>query len=172
MRVRLIFSRALVRSQPDIIIARLSCAIGSLQSSNVGIADNVRALITDTSNAVDHKLITALDTQVSVSKVANACETRTRRRTHREQLTARRRISLSLINKAWEFNISRSMSGWTCNLRIYSVVPRGSAVHMCAEHDDVKGLQDLFDKGLASPFDVIDGTKLSLLQVSCSERES
>ncbi len=160
-----------MRSQPDIIVARLSCAIGSLQSSNAVTTGNVKASITDTSKAVDQTtlaLSSALDTQVSISKVAHAYEIRTRQRKRREQFTARGRISLLLINKAWEFNVSRSMSGWTCNLRVYSVVPRGSAAHMCAIHDDVKGLRDLFDRRLASPLDVIDMTGLSLLQVSWS----
>lgn len=175
MRARLIYRRALVRSQPDIIVARLSCAIGSLQSPNAVTRGNVKASITDTSKAVEQTTLefsSALDTQVSFSKVARAYETRTRQRKCREQFTARGRISLLLINKAWEFNVSRSMSGWICNLRIYSVIPWGSAALTCAVNDDVKGLQDLFDRGLASPLDVFDTVGLSLLQVSCSGRES
>lgn len=169
MKARLIYRRALVRLQPDIIVARLSCAIGSLQSSNAVTTGNVKASITDTSKAVDQTtlaLSSAVNTQVPFSKVAHA---RARQRKRREQFTARGRISLLLIHKAWELNVFRSMSGWTCNLRVYSVVPRGSAAHMCAIHDDVKGLRDLFDRRLASPLDVIDMTELSLLQVSCSE---
>ncbi|ATY63249.1 hypothetical protein A9K55_007208 [Cordyceps militaris] len=69
-----------------------------------------------------------------------------------------------LTRKAWSVVSSLSVSGFDITLRAYSVVPRNSPVMECAAVGDVGGLLDLFDKGLASPFD-IDPDGNGLLEV-------
>ena len=58
-----------------------------------------------------------------------------------------------LFNQAWEFEFFRSFSGLTFQFRQFNQVPRESLVFKYAEENNVKGLQELFETGQASPYD-------------------
>ena len=121
------------------------------------------------------ELTPSVDTCTTFPKEKCAGKNRAWRRTHREQVIARYHGPMLFVNKAWELNVTRSMSGWTCNFRIYNIVSNECAASAAVGSGDIKALQDLFDKGLASPFDIVEigkgesSWRTSLLGVSCLE---
>lgn len=56
--------------------------------------------------------------------------------------------------KAWSIVASSSCSGFHINLRTYNVVSYNAPVMRLAYRGDIPGLLDLFDRKLASPFDI------------------
>lgn len=69
------------------------------------------------------------------------------------ETTASYRGPVWLINRAWSLQARQASFGWTFRPRAYHVVPNDSLVFVYAEQDNVQGLQDLFSKREASPFD-------------------
>ena len=63
-----------------------------------------------------------------------------------------------LINRVWRIRAMKVSSGWSFCTRTHNIVPSESPVFGFAKNDDVKGLQELFARGEASPLD-------------CSERD-
>lgn len=61
--------------------------------------------------------------------------------------------------------MTRSQNGWQANLQVWNVVPRDSLILQYAARGNMKGILDLIDDGLASPFDV-DEYGRSIAQVS------
>ena len=55
--------------------------------------------------------------------------------------------------KAWDILIQNSFLGFNFHSRVYSVVPFEAPVFECIKKGNVRGIQQLFSKGLASPFD-------------------
>jgi hypothetical protein len=68
---------------------------------------------------------------------------------------AKLQASTWLLQKLWEFELSRSIAGWDFKLRSYNVVPNSSEVYGCVMRHDIDGLLRLFDKKKASPFDIV-----------------
>lgn len=83
-----------------------------------------------------------------------------RSRHHHLQL----RMPSWLSHRAWDVLAANSLSGYTFQFRMYSIVPNDAAVFQCAKRGDIDGMQALFDKGLASPSDKNEDGK-TLLQV-------
>ena len=75
-------------------------------------------------------------------------------------------IQLRLPNwlscKAWDFLWSTSYSGFQFTMNVYSIVPDHAPAFIFAKTGDLMGLQDLFEKRLASPFDRTPGGKTLL----------
>lgn len=49
----------------------------------------------------------------------------------------------------------KAPGGWNWMLRMYNLVPSSSKVVQLVRKGDVKGVQDLFTSGQASPFDLV-----------------
>lgn len=75
-----------------------------------------------------------------------------------------------MTSKILEISGIKVPCGWNWMLRTYNLVPSSSKVVQLVKKGDVKGVQDLFTSGQASPFDlVVDGERpwgRSLLYVS------
>jgi hypothetical protein len=63
------------------------------------------------------------------------------------------RVPVMLVNKVWEFQAMRARQGWDINISTYNIVPDNSLVFLFARSGNIRGLQELFRSGLASPFD-------------------
>lgn len=63
------------------------------------------------------------------------------------------RMPVWLINRIWEIQGMRARKGWTFTISSYNIVPSDSLVLQHARLGNLQGLQDLFSKNLASPFD-------------------
>jgi hypothetical protein len=74
---------------------------------------------------------------------------------HFRRLMARLRTPawLSLSGSAWEVCCYKAKSGWMFTAQTYRVVPRNSPIMEFAQCGDVKGIQELFEKKMASPYD-------------------
>lgn len=70
-----------------------------------------------------------------------------------------------LVNRAWRLRVIRALSGWTFCCQTYNVIPSDAPVIEYVRQNNVNGLQDLFSRKLASPFDC-DGDNWTLLLVS------
>ncbi|KAI0481799.1 hypothetical protein F4859DRAFT_529542 [Xylaria cf. heliscus] len=63
--------------------------------------------------------------------------------------------------KVWEICCTRAVGNWTFSLRSYSTRPSDSQVFQVARHGSPASLRQLFDTGLASPYDrTVDGETL------------
>lgn len=82
--------------------------------------------------------------------------------------SSRWRLSLPhwVTSKVIEVAGMRAPSGWNWMLRAYSVIPFRSRAVGCVMSGSLKGLQNLFASGQASPFDQIEDTGRTLLHVS------
>ena len=58
-----------------------------------------------------------------------------------------------LTNRTWRIRVAKTSFNWSFSPRTYNIIPDNSAVFICARNNDVKGLQSLFGKREASPFD-------------------
>lgn len=68
-----------------------------------------------------------------------------------------------LSSKTYDFLVLNSYSGFQFTMRVYSIVPDDSPAFVFASTGNLAGLQDLFHRGLASPFDRT--SRNTLLQV-------
>jgi len=77
-----------------------------------------------------------------------------------KRLMARLRTPAWLSNSGnvWEVCCYKAKSGWMFTAQTYRVVPEDSQIMQFAIDGDVKGIQELFGKNMASPYDrVRDG---------------
>lgn len=58
-----------------------------------------------------------------------------------------------LSSAAWDLNVEKAISGWRITFRPFHLVPDDSAVFRYAREGNWPGLRQLFDAGLASPYD-------------------
>ena len=58
-----------------------------------------------------------------------------------------------LTNRIWRIRVAKTSFDWSFSPRTYNMIPSNSAVFHYACHNDVKGLQSLFQSKEASPFD-------------------
>ena len=61
-----------------------------------------------------------------------------------------------LTNRTWRIRVAKTSFDWSFSPRAYNIIPQNSAVFRYALNNDVKGLQSLFGKREASPFDCDD----------------
>jgi len=54
---------------------------------------------------------------------------------------------------------------WTCNLRVYNVIPRDSLIFEFTQKGNLGAVQTLFSRRMASPFDRRDGDGSTALHV-------
>lgn len=79
-----------------------------------------------------------------------------------------------MTSKLLEISGMKAPGGWNWMLRTYNLVPSSSKVVQLVEEGDVKGVQDLFTSGQASPFDlVVDhedpwGVSLFYVSIACN----
>ena len=104
------------------------------------------------------------------STVRKALMGRYRTELKREEIMAQYRAPTWLVNRAWRIQAVKASSGWTFKPRTMNIVPSNSKLFEYAETGDVKGLQDLFTKQEASPFDCNDDGSTAL-HVRKSSRE-
>lgn len=77
-----------------------------------------------------------------------------------------------ITSEVLEVGGMKAPGGWNWYLRAYGVIPFNAKAAGLAGTGDIKGLQDLFASGQASPFDRIDSSNgISLLHVSISCRQ-
>lgn len=60
-----------------------------------------------------------------------------------------------MTSKILEISGIKAPCGWNWMLRTYNLVPSSSKVVQLVQKGDVKGVQDLFTSGQASPFDLV-----------------
>ena len=180
--------RALLQLQPDIIVAKLSqmhisTTAHELETPNFslpasstfdGALDepiNSGAVKKQSCTNDEHRwTVSSLLGSVAYSKRHYSVVKRTHvddpgRKEEREEIIALFRCPAWLVNRAWRIQATKACFGWTFSPRTYNVVPRNSPVFQCVRKDDVRGLQDLFSKRLASPSDCDEEDK-TLLHVS------
>lgn len=58
-----------------------------------------------------------------------------------------------IARRLWRLRTFKSSSGWTLCLQTYNVIPQDSLAIVYVEENNLKGLQELFSRKLASPFD-------------------
>lgn len=84
------------------------------------------------------------------------------------------RLSLPrwITSEVLEVAAMKAPGGWNWYLRAYGVIPYSAKAVSLVSDGDIKGLQDLFASGQASPFDRINSSNgSSLLHVSISCRQ-
>lgn len=81
-----------------------------------------------------------------------------------EEFIAVYRAPRWLMDRAWRIEASRASSGWIFCPRTCNIISHGSIVFNYAAANDTKGLQKLFSKREASPFDCNE-SGLTLLHV-------
>ncbi|KAL4986724.1 hypothetical protein BDW68DRAFT_188637 [Aspergillus falconensis] len=72
------------------------------------------------------------------------------------------RTPLIVIDKIWNLQLRRALSGWTFTIQTNNVIPRCAPIFTACLKRDVEEVQRLFSAGLATPHDC-DETGLSLL---------
>jgi hypothetical protein len=60
----------------------------------------------------------------------------------------------SLFSRAWSVYICRTQYGWQFSFSTYAYVPKNSLVVQYTKAGNIKGLQQLFSSGQASPFSI------------------
>lgn len=177
------FDRALVQLQPDIIIAKLSKITTSpaalqiqdlhhplaspLHTQSAKIKDSAVQL--HASSGSFWSASSLFGTVVYTRKRYFITEQRTTgkysNKEEREEIIAQYRGPAWLINRAWRIQAIKARFGWTFSPRTTYFIPRSSIVFRYAEDNNVNGLQELFDKRVASPFDC-DEYGVTILLVS------
>ena len=92
-----------------------------------------------------------------------------RRKRERIESIHRLHIPMWLLRLASEFELFRSRSGWTFNIRTFNYISRGSLICKAVVNQDVETIKDLFRTGKALVYDIVvddDGWRQTLIEVS------
>jgi hypothetical protein len=116
----------------------------------------------------------SLTTETNRSMKLDTCTSLDSNCIDEEKLWSRRRIETTsrcyfqgrLLKRAWALQYSSSISGWTFQIRTYSVRSEGSPIFDALVGGRLGAVQELFGKGLASPNDVDEINQWSLIEVS------
>src|SRR5438552_18728717 len=92
-----------------------------------------------------------VDTHTSVLSPHSETEDYLQRSRRRKQATARLCFQARLLNQAWTIQCLNDASGWTLHIRTYTFRSPDSPVFRFTKQGNLKGVQELFGKGLASP---------------------
>lgn len=101
---------------------------------------------------------TTQTSQISLPAQGTVALTRNASQLSAHKLSRKRRLFQMttpewISNTVLQFEMTRSITGLNIMLRTYGIVPIDAPVFEACEKGDVVGMQRLFDKGLASPFD-------------------
>ena len=107
-----------------------------------------------------------VDTHTSVLSSHFETEDYVRRSRRRKQAMARYCFQARLLNRAWTIQCFNEASGWTLHIRTYTFRSLDSPIFEFIRQGNLKGVQELFGKGLASPNDILQGICSSLVEVS------
>lgn len=168
-----LYTRALLQLQPDIIVARLSQTTASAKTSLYEVLDPehssaLRLDATATGNrATPAAPCARSDQSWNIGNLFG-----TLRYSRRRYLVAKRKIPdyhcksqgreeiraeywgpSWLVNRVWRIRAVRASFGWFLCPNTYNLIPWDSLVFVFAGENNVKGLQELFCKSEASPFD-------------------
>ena len=166
----------LIQLQPDIIIAKQSRQITSLITSTLensfSIASQNTAFLDRTSPPAESLMTknqtnrhfanpwsfsslfgTIAYSRRSYRSKAGYGDRKIVDAEEREETIIEIRAPSWLINRAWRIQAIKARSGWTFRPRTYNEIPEDSIVFQLIKEDDVKGLQELFVRNEASPFD-------------------
>ena len=58
-----------------------------------------------------------------------------------------------IAHRLWRLRTHKSLAGWTLRLQAYNIIPKDSLAFVYVGENNVKGLQELFSRKEASPFD-------------------
>ncbi|KAI0444950.1 hypothetical protein F4803DRAFT_208952 [Xylaria telfairii] len=141
---------ALTRAQPDIIIQRWSAhSSHNIDPQDAGISSENRTTYT-TCN---------VQTSESISNTTRYTTYAITKSSHSSKITLR--VPRWISSKVWEICCTRALGDWTFQLRSYSTRPSDSQVFQVARAGSPASLRNLFEIGLASPYDrTIDGETL------------
>jgi hypothetical protein len=176
MLISYILARALLRLQPDIILARVSQAIASTTAlSSIELeSDQRKSSPAPSSRAMTsrHYYSGSLPPQYSLGSVGafnpfgilryntKQCSKYSHQKVDDSSGTGESREIMVwyrspawLVNRAWKFHARKAYNGWNFSIRQCNVTHSCSPVFYHAVTGNVKGLQELFDRRQASPFD-------------------
>ena len=159
-----------MRLQPDIIVAKLSQSTKSGQSLLYEVVDpdHSSALrlnaagkgtiatptVTNASSDQSWKISNLFGTfRYSRSRYSILKKARLNCRRGVEEIRAEYCGPSWLVNRVWEMRAVKSSFGWIFCPRTYTIVPKNSPVFNFAHDNNVEGLQELFSKMEASPYD-------------------
>ena len=171
-RLTQISNRALVQLQPDIIVAKLS------QSTNFGetllseksdpdLTSALRLDATATRTVTTHNpprdqswssknIFGTFRYSKSHYSIVKGKDTNYESEQECEEMIAQFYGPSWLTNRTWRIRVAKTSFDWSFSPRTYNIIPQNSAVFHYARNNDVEGLQSLFRKREASPFDCDD----------------
>ena len=171
-RLTQISSRALLQLQPDIIVAKLSQSTGFgktllSEKSDPGLTSALHLDATATKTVTTLKANNPSRNQSWSNKnifgtfryskshysIVKGKNTDYESKHECEEIIAQYYGPSWLTNRTWRLRAAKVSFDWTFSPRTYNIIPSNSAVFVCARNNDVKGLQSLFEKREASPFD-------------------
>ena len=171
-RLTQVSNRALVQLQPDIIVSKLSQSTGLgktllSEKSDLDLTSALRLDATTTRTVTTSKANNPPRDQSWSSKnmfgtfrysrnrylIIKGRHTDHESKQECEEIIAQYYGPSWLTNRTWRIRAAKVSFDWTFSPRTYNIIPSNSAVFLCARDNDVKGLQSLFEKREASPFD-------------------
>lgn len=173
LRLTQISTRALLRLQPDIIVTKLSQTTTSGKGLLYEVLDPDHSsalrmdatgngtITTPTATKMRSDQAWNISNLFGTFRYSRRCYSIVKRkrsgyqdrRREVEEIRAKYYAPSWLVNRAWEMRAVKSSLGWTFCPRTYNVVPSDSPIFISIRRNDVKGLQELFIKMEASPFD-------------------
>jgi hypothetical protein len=105
--------------------------------------------------------------KATISMRGCAKSSKTPREEDRDEIRAYFRSPTWLINRAWEIEGRKALSGWDFNVLTYNFVSATSLIFIYAQIGTIAQLQELFQNRLASPLDT-DEYGQTVLHVSCT----
>ena len=165
-------NRALVQIQPDIIVAKLSqsTSFGKTLLSEKSDPDLTSVLRLDATSTTTVTIPTAASSNYDQSwssmnlfgtfryskshySIVKGRNTNYESKQECEEIVAQYYGPSWLTNRTWRIRAAKTSFDWSFSPRTYNIIPENSAVFVLAQRNDVKGLQSLFGKREASPFD-------------------
>ncbi|KAI3319889.1 hypothetical protein HD806DRAFT_508224 [Xylariaceae sp. AK1471] len=140
---------ALTRMQPDIIIQRFTEIVTPLALQNGHHSGRDGRSNTFHQQTCSQRIISADNEE-------NEHHDLVPRKSLRRQDTmsiVRLRLPMWLYGATWELQCARSYGNWKFNVKYYHIRPWDSGVFEFAQNRSPKDLQELFSRGLASPYD-------------------
>ena len=182
--------RALLRLQPDIIIARLSQTATATTLMKFDSDQQQAALVdpqpaeTIQPPAADKQVKRPCNGSWSFLSLFGSIEYRrgsyytinkaqlgkSTTEQEREEVIAQYRAPAWLVNRAWRIQALKASSGWAFIPRTMNIVPKESKIFKYAWEGNIEGLRELLNRHEASPFDC-DVCNRTALQVRKLLRE-
>jgi hypothetical protein len=193
---RLILFRSLLRLQPDIIISKFSETIGysqiqmhpmtddgnqivhkrlawmSNRNSGLSISEscNCSSGLPRNSRISDHLFSHSFCKKIITVRSRGASSESRKVRQDMKKFVLSVRAPVWLINKVWEIQFVRTCNGWNFGISACTIISGKSLVFRCVESGNIEGLQELFQRREASPFDRMENG-FTVLHVSIIFKE-